>query len=285
MAAGHNHLVVFSLYTSEPKQKESFIRMEGRVLTAAEIDGFSQEGYLTLPGFASPEEVRQLKELTLRDLSPLMGPAEYEVDVGYPGAPSNREDEGGRTPRRLLHALSRGEVVRRWATQPALGQILSQLMGGSTPLLSQNHHNCIMTKYPDYGTATFWHQDIRYWSFARPELISIWLALGEEGEVNGGLKLLPGSHRLTYTPAQLDDSLFLRTDVPENQPLLASAKQLSLSSGDVLLFHCRTFHAASTNRTESPKLSLVLTAHATDNKPLPGTKSSRFPSLPFVSWK
>ena len=37
-----------------------------------------------------------------------------------------------------------------------------------------------MTKAKTYSSATLWHQDNRYWSFEEENLISVWLALGDE---------------------------------------------------------------------------------------------------------
>ena len=244
-------------------------------------EAFARDGFVILRGFASAEEVTDLRAVAERDLHPPIGPLEYEADVQYEGAPDSLQDEGGRTPRRLLNALARSFSLRRWATQPRLGQMLTSLFDGRDARLYQNHHNCLMTKYPQYGTATQWHQDIRYWAFERPDLVSFWLALGEEVEENGALRFLPGSHNWRLEPEQLDKAKFLRTDYPGNQPLLDSAVQASLEPGDLVFFHSRTFHAAGPNLTQDVKLSLVFTAHDVDNRPLLNTRSDRFPSLPF----
>ncbi len=52
-----------------------------------------------------------------------------------------------------------------------------------------------------------------------------------------------------------------------------------LEQGDVLFFHCRTFHAAGANRTQATKFSLVTTYHTADNPPLSGTRSASLPSI------
>ena len=129
-------------------------------------------------------------------LQPLRGPAEFEVDVQYPGAPGDRLSEGGHTPRRLLHAYSRSEVFRQWASSGDIRRYLIELMGSDQVMMSQCHHNCIMTKHPGYSSMTSWHQDVRYWCFDRPQLISVWLALGKENADNGGLMFIPRSHLL-----------------------------------------------------------------------------------------
>lgn len=212
-------------------------------------------------------------------LKPLVGPAEFEVDAGYPGAPIDRDDEGGDTPRRLLNAYARGVEFRCWASDPRVSETLKRLMGRDDVLLSQCHHNCIMTKHPGYSSATMWHQDIRYWSFDRPDLISVWLALSDETIDNGALQVIPGSHRLDIDRGRLDRDLFLRAHMEVNMGLIETAIPIELSAGDVLFFHSRLFHAAGCNDTKNLKLSLVFTYHDSDNHPIPGTRSGLYPSF------
>ena len=72
-----------------------------------------------------------------------------------------------------------------------------------------------MTKHPGFSSATLWHQDVRYWSFQRPELISVWFALGDETAENGALRVIPGTHLLDVQAQRLDAELFLRPDLPK----------------------------------------------------------------------
>jgi phytanoyl-CoA hydroxylase len=147
--------------------------------------------------------------------------------------------------------------------------------------LAQAHHNCVMTKQPRYSSVTGWHQDIRYWSFERPELVSVWLALGHEYPDNGCLSLIPGTHLLELSRERLDGALFLRADMPDNRALIDARVTPLLEPGDVLFFHCRTFHAAGANRTADTKFSLVFTYHTADNRPVPGTRSAALASVPL----
>jgi phytanoyl-CoA hydroxylase len=136
-----------------------------------------------------------------------------------------------------------------------------------------------MTKQPRFSSVTGWHQDIRYWSFERPELVSVWLALGTERPDNGCLSFIPGTHEMDFARERLDRDLFLRPDLPANQALIARAVTPLLEPGDVVFFHCRTFHAAGSNRTEAIKYSAVFTYHALDNRPLAGTRSASQPGI------
>ena len=121
-----------------------------------------------------------------------------------------------------------------------------------------------MTKFPGLSSTTGWHQDIRYWSFDRPELVNVWLALGPEYPENGGMRLVPGAHRLDVDRGRFDAALFLRQELPDNAELLRHAVDADLNAGDVLFFHCRTFHAASDNITTENKYSLVFSYRAED---------------------
>jgi phytanoyl-CoA hydroxylase len=245
---------------------------------AGDLQQFEADGYVVARGLAGRDECAAIRAVAQRDLDAVKAPVEFEADTQYPGAPASHSAPGGKTVRRLLQAYARDPVFARWGTSPAVSARLSQLIGPRVEL-SQAHHNCVMTKNPSYSSITSWHQDIRYWSFERPELISVWLALGREFFANGCLLVLPGTHRMEFAPAQLDESLFLRPDVEPNKPLIRSQRRVELAPGDVLFFHCRLLHAAGHNQTADTKFSLVFSYHAADNRPLAGTRSASLPDI------
>jgi len=248
-------------------------------LSELQVQQFNRDGYLIVRKLAADSLRQHIIEAIESSIAPALGPLEYETDLSYPGAPLDQLSSGGTTPRRLLNAYARDKVFREWAGKPELISALKQLIGADKLCLTQNHHNCIMTKMPTYSTRTAWHQDIRYWSFDRPELVNVWLALGKEYAEKGGMKLIPGSHKLELDRGRLDADLFLRDDLPENRHLLEQAVDAELNAGDVLFFHCRTFHVAGANQTNEPKYSLVFSYHDADNRPIPGTRSARLDSV------
>ena len=243
---------------------------------------FRDNGFVVVRQLFDAAHVDELLGLIERSLNPPLAPVEFEADVHYPGAPTSRQAPGGETPRRLLHAYSRDRVFQNCGDNERVVTRLQQLMDSDAIMLSQNHHNCVMTKFPGFSSRTSWHQDIRYWSFDRPELVSTWLALGEETEENGGLLVIPGSHRLQLDRGRLDAALFLRTDLEENRELIAQAQVVEMQAGDMLFFHSRTFHAAGQNCTSQVKRSLVYTYRAADNEPIPETRSANFPDIPVA---
>ncbi|MBI3283247.1 MAG: phytanoyl-CoA dioxygenase family protein [Burkholderiales bacterium] len=250
------------------------------MITSIQVEQFQHNGYLVLPAYATPEYCEQVIAFARQALAAHALPIEYEADTAYAGAPASREAEGGHTARRLLQAYARSRLLADWATGPQLAQPLRQLLGPGA-LLSQAHHNCIMSKQPEYSTATGWHRDSRYWNFQRAELVSAWLALRAETVENGCLLVIPGSHRLELEAAQLDAAQFLRADAAQNRALLASAQAVPLQQGDLLLFHSKLFHAAGKNQTEATKFSLVFTYRAADNMPQPGSRSAALAEIPL----
>ncbi|AZG16175.1 MULTISPECIES: phytanoyl-CoA dioxygenase family protein [Cupriavidus] len=239
---------------------------------------FHAGGYIVLRQFASEATCAALEAVTRRHLADAVPPVEFEADLGYPGAPATRDAAGGHTVRRLRQAYGRDEAFRRWASHPQLVATVEALLG-EPARLTLAHHNCVMTKHPHYGSQTGWHRDTRYWSFVNPELVTVWLALGDEDERNGVLRVIPGSHRARLDPAQLDPAEFLVEAHPASQGLLKGAMPLALHRGDVLMFDSRLFHAAGRNDSEAVKLSVAFAYFGASNRPISGSRSAEFGSV------
>ena len=243
-----------------------------------QVERFNEEGFLVVRQALKGTELELMQQAANRSHLTPNQPFELEAHVGYPGAPK-LDQEGSGTVRRLLGAYERNQHWANWAKAPILVGHLKALMTSQELYLSQAHHNCLMTKAPEFSSDTGWHQDVRYWSFERPELVSAWTALGSERDDNGGLVVIPGSHKMDLNDSQFDEAKFFRQDIEDNLPLLNQAKSVELDSGDVLFFHCRLLHRASRNYTTQTKLSLVFTYHDVGNQPVAGTRSSAIQSI------
>lgn len=242
-------------------------------LSPAQIAQFEQEGYLVFRNMLDTAACERMLAVAQRQLHEAQQPLEYEAELGYVGAPRSLDAEGGRTVRRLRGAYDRDDCFRAWAEDPRVIGKVRQLFNEPV-CLTLAHHNCVMTKHPQYGTATGWHRDIRYWSFTQPDLICVWLALGDEVASNGSLRFIPGSHRLAIAPDRLDELLFLRPEHPDNQALFMQGKAVELHQGDVVFFHSLLFHAAGVNSSDKVKTSVAFAYHGCSNQPVPGTRSA-----------
>jgi phytanoyl-CoA hydroxylase len=232
-----------------------------------------ERGFVVLPKFASAGDLELLNETARTQLAASVQPVELEADLQYPGAPPSRSAAGGETVRRLLDAYGRSPLFAGWGTSPAMRAWMEDYFGERVRM-SRVHHNCVMTKHPRYGSLTNWHRDIRYWSFEREDLVSVWLALGAETIDNGALWFVPGSHRMQFGAERFDEAKFFRADRADNVELLRAAESPPLAAGDAVFFHCNILHSAGRNSSAAVKFSLVYTYHGCSNAPKPGTRSA-----------
>ncbi len=243
-------------------------------LSFAQVQQFKIDGYLVLPALLDEKEVNTLRDLSREHSKNRVEPYELEASVKYPGAPHDENATGGQTIRRLLMAYQRHHDYAAQAQRPEIVNAVRQILECESVLLNPNHHNCIMTKQPEFSSETLWHRDTRYWNFSDKYLINAWFALGDEQEQNGAMKILPGSHRWEVKERALDEAQFLKLDHPDNQYRLATQRLVTLNKGDVLLFSAHCFHAAGKNITDTAKYSLVFTYHGDETKPIAGTHSA-----------
>src|SRR5580765_218751 len=108
---------------------QSAPRPPGDRFSADELAQFDQAGFVTVRGLADDETCRQMIDCTRQALTGAIGPAEFEADLLYPGAPGSRAAAGGDTIRRLKEAHGRHPVFSRFLSQPSLVQRLTQLLG------------------------------------------------------------------------------------------------------------------------------------------------------------
>lgn len=247
--------------------------VSAREFSPEDVLFFQEQGFVVARGLVNSVWLDRMRLVTREHLERELPPVEFEAEVHYPGAPDSLDAPGGRTVRRLKQALTRDIVFTEWVCQLDIVRRLEQLLGGRV-VMPLAHHNCIMTKQPEHSSETGWHQDVRYWNFTRPDLVSCWLALGTERPENGCLWVIPGSHRGSLERSRLDEALFVRKDHPENQALLDAAIPVALAPGDVLFFHAKTLHSASKNQTTATKYSVVFTFRGADNPPIAGTRSA-----------
>jgi phytanoyl-CoA hydroxylase len=254
--------------------------MAGSASCQPQIETLRDKGYVVVPQFVPAEMLVRLNETARAQLAARADPLEFEADLQYPGAPKSRTDDGGTTVRRLLDAYYRDPVFAECGTSAGVRGWMEAYFGEGV-LMSRAHHNCVMTKHPLYGSLTGWHRDIRYWSFEREDLVSVWFALGMEEMDNGALWFVPGSHRMTFDADRYDAAKFFRGDRADNAEIIGTGESPRLAPGDAVFFHCKTLHSAGQNRSSAVKFSLVYSYHGRSNPPTAGTRSSSKPEIPL----
>jgi len=230
-----------------------------------QLKEFHENGFLLLKNFADSKLCDEIVEKAKTHLENKIAPIESEQEY-------MQKDINEITVRRLRQVYDREEIFQKWMTNEKIRPILKQILN-DTPVLTLAHHNSIMTKLPKESTRTFWHQDRRYWNFENDNLVSVWLALGDEYLENGLLEFIPGSHKINFSKDRLDEASNFLDENSENIELIHQKVHTNLQKGDVVLFHCKTLHHANKNSSDKAKISFVYTVRAKSNKPIAGTRS------------
>ena len=117
------------------------------------------------------------------------------------------------------------------------------------------------SKMPGDKAYVSWHQDGTYWNLAPVKVVTAWLALTPSSEMNGGLRVVPGSHvqpmlpqRETYAPDNaLSRGQEIAVDVDESQAVC-----LALRPGEMSLHHIWIVHGSNANTSDIPRIGLAI---------------------------
>lgn len=133
---------------------------------------------------------------------------------------------------------------------------IAELFVGPDIALFASHYIC---KPPYSGRPVLWHQDGAYWPLDPMDVVTLWLAIDNSTPDNGGLRVLPGSHRDDlHELRQRDDFDSVlgsesATDVDESL-----AANLTLSAGDVEVHHPYILHGSDANTSPRRRCGLTI---------------------------
>ncbi len=255
-------------------------------LTQQQLEEFDTNGFLVLRNFLEKEACQAILDVTLVHLKHKVEPLESESDYGEKSEEyrtnatdySSIEEKSVLTVRRLRQVYERDILFKNWMENEKVRPILKQLLNDEV-VLTTAHHNSIMTKMPYVSKETSWHQDRRYWSYSDDNLVSVWLALGEENSQNGVLEFIPASHKMNFLKEQFGEKEYFSLKNEKNLSLMETKKSSTLQAGDVVLFHCKLLHRANKNSTSKPKISFVYTVKGKSTKVLKGSRSAEYPEI------
>jgi ectoine hydroxylase-related dioxygenase (phytanoyl-CoA dioxygenase family) len=113
-----------------------------------------------------------------------------------------------------------------------------------------------------------WHQDAYYWPMKPHNTVTIWLAFDDVDEENGGMKIIPGSHRaglLQHKRQDQTDSI-LTLELESGTFSEADAVQFKLKAGEVTLHDDRAAHGSPANPSSRRRAGLTMRYTGTNVK-------------------
>ena len=208
-------------------------------LSAEQLSLFQDEGYLIVRGLFGDDEVGTLRDefMALHAAGPVPGffAPVPEIEAGG--------DVLKRYPR-VMHPHRFNALARRYLLDPRLGAILADLFG-EEPLAAQS----MVYFKPAGAKGQALHQDNFFLKVEPGTCIAAWVALDPIDQENGGLRVVPGTHRMgIFCPEEADGDLsFTREYVPVPHGL--ATVPADLAPGDVLFFNGSLVHGSGPNRS------------------------------------
>ena len=164
-------------------------------LTQDQVDSYSENGYLTIDGFLSPDELDHWRAAV--DLG--CSKSEWKkmpgknIAVGDDGINEDTAYFNNVFDQLLNLWQTNDEVKKDIMLDPRIGKMVATLAGVEGIRI---WHDQALIKRP-WANPTSWHLDTPFWSFSDRRALSIWVALDDVTLENGCLFFIPGSHQKT----------------------------------------------------------------------------------------
>jgi len=210
-----------------------------RELSQADVDFFTENSFLRLPGVFSKREVRELSA----DLEQIIqhfatfgkgwsGPWRQQL--------MNREEEQKSVLVAIHELQCYADSWMRAILKPRLVRAVADLIGPEVEF----HHSTLHAKGPDYGAPFPMHQDYPFYPHQDGRYIDAIIHVDSADETSGCLKFLKGSHKLGPLEHIREGSPHLDQSVYR----IEDAVSCPAESGDVVLFSIWTIHGSALNR-------------------------------------
>jgi ectoine hydroxylase-related dioxygenase (phytanoyl-CoA dioxygenase family) len=208
-------------------------------LTTTQLQQFDEQGYLVIPQLLAPDEVKFLIDTFMEMHS--QGPVPHFFN------PKTQEEANGDPLKmypRMMHPHRYNDVARRYLLDARLANILEDLFR-EEPLAAQS----MLYFKPAGARGQALHQDNFYLRVEPGTCIAAWIALDAADRENGGLEVVPGTHKMEiFCPEESDRSQSFTRDYVPVPPGLEAAP-VDMQSGDVLFFNGQLVHGSHPNRT------------------------------------
>ncbi len=147
--------------------------------------------------------------------------------------------------------------AREIACHPALLDAVEDILGPDILLWDSAY----VIKEPRDPRFVSWHQDLTYWGLDSDDVVTAWVALTEATPANGGMRMLPGSHKAGKVPHldTHDPSNILHRGQRIDMTLEDSAaSDVILAPGQASLHHGWVMHASGGNGTGDRRIGLTV---------------------------
>ena len=212
-----------------------------RTLSAAERNTYDEQGFVCIPDVFPTQECQAINA---------------EIDRLVIEECRRRGVEP--SPKTWLMRLGRrSPLTHRITHDERLLTLIEDIVNPGISIYSAK----LVPKAPGETGVCHWHQDDAYYIENQESScrMSIWLALQDSDETNGGVHFIPGSHRLGLQDIEEKQSGFCTRAIKEvPKEMIAQAVCPPVKAGSVVLFDAHTWHYSGPNTTDRLRRSFIV---------------------------
>jgi ectoine hydroxylase len=239
----------------------------GRRVNGRDRPDFEANGYLVADALLNPAEVAAYRQELTRLASDDTVKADERTIV-------ERESNEVRS---IFEVHKISELIAELVRDPRLADRARQILGSDVYV-----HQSRVNYMPGFaGKGFYWHSDFETWhaedGMPWPRAVSISVALADNYPFNGGLMVMPGSHRTFVgcageTPADHYKASLKEQEigVPSQADLARLAgehgiDQFTGAAGAALVFESNIMHGSGNNITPFPRSNIFVVFNSVDN--------------------
>ncbi|WP_128803420.1 MULTISPECIES: ectoine hydroxylase [unclassified Streptomyces] len=237
-------------------------------ISATDLQGFERDGFLAIDQLIAPDEV----PLYAQELERLVTDPRIRADERSIVEPKSKEI------RSVFEVHKISEVFAQLVRDERVVGRARQILGSDVYV----HQSRINVK-PGFGASGFyWHSDFETWhaedGLPNMRTVSVSIALTENYDTNGGLMIMPGSHRTFLgcageTPRDNYKKSLQMQDAgtPSNEALTAMASDYGIKlftgkAGSATWFDCNCMHGSGDNITPFPRSNVFIVFNSVENE-------------------
>ncbi|MDN3264379.1 ectoine hydroxylase [Streptomyces sp. CSDS2] len=236
-------------------------------IATADLQRYERDGFLAVDQLITPDEV----EVCKRELDRLVSDPDVRADERSIVEPKSKEI------RSVFEVHRISEVFANLVRDPRVVGRARQILGSDVYV----HQSRINVK-PGFGASGFyWHSDFETWhaedGLPNMRTVSVSIALTENLDTNGGLMIMPGSHRTFLgcagaTPKDNYKKSLQMQDAgtPSDEALTALASEHGIrlftgKAGSATWFDCNCMHGSGDNITPYPRSNVFIVFNSVEN--------------------
>jgi ectoine hydroxylase len=237
-------------------------------IEASDLADYERDGFLAIDRLITPEEVAVYRE----ELNRLTTDPEIRGDERSIVEPKSQEI------RTVFEVHRISEVFADLVRDPRVVGRARQILGSDVYV----HQSRINVK-PGFGASGFyWHSDFETWhaedGLPQMRTVSVSIALTENFDTNGGLMIMPGSHKTFLgcagaTPKDNYKKSLQMQDAgtPSDEALTKFADQHGIklftgAAGSATWFDCNCMHGSGDNITPYPRSNVFIVFNSVENQ-------------------